>query len=276
MRHISREKINSSSDNLEKFLWVILEKRVQFFESYFPKTINLFFESYILSNRNVLWVILKNGVIFFDSCWKEGFNLYEFFFKCNSVSHVSKKFNSESHVQKRVHHFGVIVEKTLNSSIQIEKKFHLPSHKKVLILGVKKSSKRFKGQFFESFSEKGSISLSHIPKKKFNSVSRVQKKKVQFFESHWKKVQLFASHWKKGSFFLSHVNKKVQFFESFVKRVQFFQSYSIKCSILWITWEKTILWVVVSRKRFNSVSHIRKNPLGHMFYRKRFNSLDHI
>ena len=61
-------KFNSSSDNLEKFLWIILEKRVQFFESYLPKTINLFFESY-----------QKNGVIFFDSCWKERFNLYEFF-----------------------------------------------------------------------------------------------------------------------------------------------------------------------------------------------------
>ena len=34
-------------------------KKVQFFESYFPKTINLFFESYIVSKRNILWVKLK-------------------------------------------------------------------------------------------------------------------------------------------------------------------------------------------------------------------------
>ena len=52
-------------------LWVILKKkkkvqfsesiykRVQFIESYFPKTINLFFESYIVSKRNILWVKLK-------------------------------------------------------------------------------------------------------------------------------------------------------------------------------------------------------------------------
>ena len=67
-------------------------KKVQFFESYFPKTINLFFESYIVSKRNILWVKLK----------KRHFSLSHVEKKCsifwsNSVSHIekgSKRLNS--------------------------------------------------------------------------------------------------------------------------------------------------------------------------------------
>ena len=46
-----------------------------------------------------------------------------------------------------------IVEKRINFLIQIEKMFHLPSHTKVLIHGVKNIFKK-KVQFSESFFEK--------------------------------------------------------------------------------------------------------------------------
>ena len=168
------------------------------------------------------------------------------------MSHVSKGFNSASHVQNRVHDFGMIVEKTLNSLIPIEKKSSISRVTKVFNSWSLKNLQQgsilwvffwkkilwvllWRGlNFFESHSTmclKKKFnpwvkfnSLSHVEKETFNSWSHIPKKKVQFCEScskkvqfletYWKKVQLFASHWKEGSFFLSHVNKKVQFCES--------------------------------------------------------------
>ena len=188
---------------LELFFFLFLKKN-QFFESYFPKTINLFFESYIFCKKE----------IFFELNSKmESFSLTHVEKKCSiSMSHVflkrvqfcescdKKGFNSVSHVIKRVQ-FCESCRKEGQSFLSNSwkkglilgfklKKFHLSSHKKI-ILGVKKIFKKFN-------------SLSIFFLKKFNSLSpfvkRVQffgwcweKKGVQLFESHWKKVQLFGS-----------------------------------------------------------------------------------
>ena len=104
------------------------------------------------------------------------------------------------------------------------------------------------------FLQKKNSNASHNQKNGFDSLSRIQKKKVQFFESHSKKngfdslshtqkkrfnslrhtqkeVQFFESNSKRGSILLSHIQKS-QFFESYSKKVQFFESNSKKGSII--------------------------------------------
>ena len=99
-----KKRFNSVRHIREKrcsILCVIFEKRdVQFCASYsrkemfnsvrhillkkmchiFQKTINLFFESYIVSKRNILWVKLKKET-FFESCWKGSISKNHVFLK---------------------------------------------------------------------------------------------------------------------------------------------------------------------------------------------------
>ena len=131
----------------------------------------------ILRVIKFLWLVLKRIV---QSLWviffKKGFN---------SVSHVYKGSNlffwKKSHVVKGVGPFlSEFVEKKAKVfDSNWKKKFHLPSHKKaILILGVKKNL------------QKGSILwVIFLGKKptflwrKFNSLSQIFENPVQSFES---------------------------------------------------------------------------------------------
>ena len=193
-----------------------------------------------------------------DSCWKEGFNLYESCF--------SKRFNSLNHFVKRVQFFESPSEECsilwlkflkirFNCLNHIQKEFNSVSRvqKECSILWIRK--------VFNWVSKMGSILC--VMKKK---------KKVQFF---WvtKRVQFFESNWKKFNP-LSHIPDKVQVFESFWEKksgsilwvvFRMFNSFSRvqkKCSILWIIWEKTILWVILI---------IQKSSILWVVFKKRFN-----
>ena len=329
-------------------LWVIFEKKVQFFDlcqnlrekdqslrhiqekrfnslRHIPKT-----------KSSILWVNIQKKVQFFESsCKKERFNFYDSSWKegFNSVSHMEKWFSSVSHVfsskssilrdicEKKVQFFefceAYFIRKTL--WVVIQKSFCESCSKKGSILChfVKRV------QFFESPSEECSIlwvkflkirfnSLSHIPKKEFNSVSRVRVKRM--FNSLDQKSVLQLSqfltffndgfnslrHEQKGKFFgkniqffwvplkkgfnslsqieknnpLSHIPDKVQVFESFwaIKRVVQFFESYSECSIL------SVVFLKKKKKVFDSVNHMRKKSslLGHINQSKKFNPLSRI
>ena len=140
--------------------------------------------------------------------------------------------------------------------------------------------------------KKGSI-LEVTFKKKFNSLSHIQKKssilgvtfqKVQLFESHSKKIQFFESYTKHVQFFwvttekefnsLSHIRKRVQIYESYKKRFSL-NLFSTQGSILWVMFLKkkvlesnfkqgSILWdikkfhnLIVFFQKINHLSHIQ-------------------
>ena len=136
-----------------------------------------------------LWLVLKRSV---QSLWviffKKGSILWVMFTKVQIWIFLEKK---KCHVVKGVGPFlSEFVEKKKKkhkSLIQIEKKFHLPSHKKV----------------FNSWSQKnlqkGSILWVIFLGKK----STFFVKKVQFFESNF---------WKSGSILWVKFNQRAQFF----------------------------------------------------------------
>ena len=113
--------------------------------------------------------------------------------------------------------------------------------------------------------KKGSISMNHVFWKgsilwvmlKKGSTLRVMSKKGQSFLSDivekasipWSKFKKFHLPIHKSFKSWSQITfKKVQFFVSWKKKkVQFFRVQ--KCSILWLMWEKTILWVISINKK---------------------------
>ena len=212
-------------------LWVILlEHWGSIFWVIFQKSGSIFF--WVSQKKIILWVMLKRRVQYCESCWKQGFTsvsekkgsiLWVFFVskKINSVRHVSKGLNSLSHFWRWG--FFFFCEKI---------QFLTPTKKGSIlwVIWLKKSSilwvqckKRFNSfsqiqrcsTLWVIFREK-KYSLCRIDQKRvqfesckkvihmkerFNSLSILKKKKVQFFESYWKtrKVQFFASYWKKTS-----------------------------------------------------------------------------
>ena len=138
----------------------------------------------------------------------------------NSSSHTEKKYNSLSHFKK-------FNSSSLNSLRQKINSFsRCFSRRKSSILWVT-FNKRV--QFFESYSEKGSI------------LGVTFKKKGSILWVIWKNIQFFRSNWNKKRFnSLSHID----FFQSCWQKVQFFESYFFwkKSSILWFK-NVSVLWV---------------------------------
>ena len=96
---------------------------------------------------------------------------------------------------------------------------------------------------YESCFLKGFNSVSHV-EKRFNSENHVQKGSIIFEWYCWKFHLPIHKSFKSWS---QIIFKKVQFFVSWKKKVQFFRVQ--KCSILWLMWEKTILWVISINKK---------------------------
>ena len=150
-------------------LWVMLNRRVQFFESCWTEGFNSF--SHVEQKGSILWVMLKRRVQFCQSFWKEGFN---------SVSLIKKKGSIQ----------WIIFFEKFNSWSQNKKGFQCLESFLFFPTKIK---------FIESHSEKKKFnSLSHIQQKKFNSLeqylwvlikkgfnseSLIRKKRVQFWES---------------------------------------------------------------------------------------------
>ena len=119
----------------------------------------------------------------------------------------------------------------------------------------------------------------HRFRRKFNSLSHVQKKKkVQFCEplffSKKKSVQFFESWWTKG-FNLWVVFLKTGSILWVIKRAQFCESRK-QGSILWVTFEKkgSILWVAFQKGSilwvvFKRLSHIQKGSIMWIVFTKR-------
>ena len=148
-------------------------------------------------------------------------------------------------------------------------------------------------------------SLSRIQKKKeFNSLSHIQKKKVQFFEPFFLKVQFFESYsfWKRVNS-MSHIQKGVQLFDSFWKKFGLVlkkekssslsyvkivhmkeRCYSLrhireKKLFLWVVLEISILWVEFKKKSSMSKkkSHIqKKDQFCESYCKKKISSVSRI
>ena len=98
--------------------------------------------------------------------------------------------------------------------------------------------------------------MSHIQKKKFNSLSHTPKRGRFYSFSHAQKIQLFELHSKKVQFFESDKNKSSTLIEKrLIKEGQFNESFT-KSSILWVIVEK-------NKKGFNSLSHIQEKGSIH-------------
>ena len=211
----------------------------------------------------------------------KGFNSLSHFSRQDHVQKKKKGSISMSHVEKRVQFLWVMMKKAFNSVSCIRKKevqfcefnfkkFNSLSHffrkKKgsVLLVTLKKFNslsciqRRFNSlshffwkrvQFFDFFFlekrvtlKNGFDSLSHIQKKKFNSLSHSPKRGRFYSFSHAQNIQLFELH-----------SKKVQSFESLLKknkRVQFFESFFQTGSIISVSQNFC--------KRKNSISHVEK------------------
>ena len=108
-----------------------------------------------------------------------------------------------------------------------------------------------KALVFELCKKEGSI-LCVISRKGFNSLSHIEKRRVQFFESHRKE-------------------KSVQVFESYKKGSFLWKILLIKATILWVISEKSgsileghfffkkaQVFESCSKRRFNSLSHVKR------------------
>ena len=154
---------------------------------------------------------------------------------------LKKRFNSESHVQKG----SIIFEWYCWKKVSIPwSKLKKGSISRVTKKFLSWSQIIFKKvQFFESFCEEGSILCLLV-------------KSVQFFESNFENpVQFFESHSK----------KRVQFCESCSKRM--FNSVDQKSvqlslrkmgSILCVMKKKKVQFFWVTKKGFNSLSHMKR------------------
>ena len=265
-RFIKEAQLNESFTK-SSIIWVIVEKnkRVQFFES--------FFQTRSRSKKWVqfLWVMLKKGFNFYESCWKKRSILWVVFEKgVQFCEWNSEKINSWSHF-----FFWKIFFKRFKS-VSFEKKNSLSfffwwEKTKSLNHVIKKGSilRVILKKIFETYWKEVQFFVSYFWEK-LNSLSRFfffdKNSKIQFFESHSKKkktilwvmlkrFQFFESFfWKKSSVllvtlkkfnFLSYIQRRFNslshffFFEKssnfwFFFWVRFFESYSKKGSILWV------------------------------------------
>ena len=147
----------------------------------------------------------KKLVQFFESCWEAGFNFHELCEEKDSILWVMLK--------RRVQFFElyflflkklwITFKKGFNYLTNFPKKSTLS--KKLILKVILKKFYWKNVQFFESYFDEGSI-LSVILKKRFNSVSHIQKK-VQFCESNSKKFNS-ASRIQKKFNSVSHIFQK--------------------------------------------------------------------
>ena len=226
----------------------------------------------LFKKGSILWVMLKKVQIFEKKLWKNQF--LESFCEEGSILWImfffflkkKKRFNSLSHIQKSFRFFESYQKKSNLWVIFCQKKIH----------------------FFESLEEKSSILwvmlkkcaiLWVVFKKVFGSLSHIRKnqtfgsyllnKSSLLWVSWGKKSSLLWVNWRKRFNSLSYVAKRVQFFESYQKNSilciisqnfnPFFGSYQRKSSIL---------WVIFSKKKFNSLSHFWKNQFFESFGEK--------
>ena len=196
--------------------------------------------------------------------------------KFNSLRHFEKKhFNSlsqkerlelfESSLKKRFIQRGSI---RWVKSYFLKKKFNSESHsKKSSILWVISEKVESSESYWRIsilwvvFKKKFNVEkMSFSKKKKFNSVSSIEK--IQFCESY--------SYFKKIHF-KNHCEKRVQFLWVMLKKgFNFYES----------CWKKSVQFCeLYSKKRFNSVNEIQKkfNSLSHFFWKNliRFKSVSH-
>ncbi len=225
----------------------------------------------------------KKEVQFFVSYCKNGFN---------SLSHVKRKFNSLNRIflqnlglQKKAHMLWVILKK-----LQFCESFYFKNgsilwimfSKKGLLLWVMYKNglihwvnlffnidKRFNSSSLIEkkgvailrviLRKRGSILLSHILKT-VQLLESVWKRGWQFFESKfWKDQPNSSSHVENMGSILWVFFKKNQFFASYFKESSRESNFRRNCSILWVIFKSgSILWVLSVKKKFNSLSHVRK------------------
>ena len=197
-----------------RILWLIPNKKVQFFEPYLKKS-------------SILWVLKKFSSL---SQSKKGSILW--------VTFLSEKINSMSRIFKKVLFFeSDFWKKKLFASFFWEKKFISLSHN---------SLERI--QIFDYFSTKN-CNFWVTFKKGFDSLSQVQKKGSSLWAifsrmfnspSHFKqRVQFFASYSKKGSILCVIFKEKVQLYASFEEfnTLSHIEKWFLKRgSILWVIW----------------------------------------
>ena len=216
----------------------------------------------------------------------------------NSLSHMEKRYNSLSHTEKKFgswrSNFFQKKRKRLKSSSHVKKVQFFESYEKVQKCWILRVNHIFqRGSILRVTpaprKEKGFDSLSHIFQKRFNSVTHISKKDIQFFESYWQKFKSVA-YWKKS----------IQFCESYWKR------FIKRGSTLWVIFEKgfyslrntlkgSIHWFIfcVFEKKNSSSLWVQKGKiysLSHIFFlshtkngsilwiilKKKFNSVSHI
>ena len=268
-----------------------VEKKVQFFESYFWKKDSIL---WFKKNVSILWVI----------CWKEGFNSLRHIqeIRLNSLRHIQElsfnslrqiqevrfnslrhtqevSFNSLRHIQKvRFNSLRHIQEVRFNSLRHIQEvRFNSLRH----IQEVRFNSLRQDVFFF--FFKNWINSLGHTVKnqfletKKFNSLSHIEKevhkKEVQLYKSCFKKKSiLWVIFWKRVPFFESYFlkKKKGSILESYWKNIQSLSQIG-KGSCLRVSCfskknqflesrskKKSSILGVTFKKKFNSWSHVQK------------------
>ena len=173
-------------------------------------------------------------------------------------------FISSSHMLKRVQFFESNWKEWFHSVS------HSFSKKKGLIL----ESYFWKVKCLESFLRKKTLWITlkkfhffESVEKVFNLLSRIQQKRVQFFESYQKKEFNSFSYSKKSSILWVKFKKKRFNSVSHIQK---------KSSILWVKFKKLILWVILWKK-FISWSQIWKwVQFFSSYLNKRSNSLCHI
>ena len=238
--------------------WVIQEKKVQFFESFFWKSsIFLSFqkESHIQKMGSILWVVFKQKwVRFFESYSKK--RKVPRSKKNTSLSYIQRRFNSLSQLKKNNSNWEEVHKRGSNSMSRLQR---VQSFESLL--------KKKKVQFFESFFLTGSIisvsqiffrknstlwviffsdfiSLSHTKQtflwvKRFGLILWVNFSKKKFFViiqersiksgSHQNKSNSLNQVWKtkssslwvKSNSLSSFSKKELQFFKSLKKQVTF-------------------------------------------------------
>ena len=288
-----------------QFIWVI-SKKVQFFESYI-KRFNY------LSHFEKKWVLEVIRKKFNSMIHNQKKAIFWVIFKEQYLWVLLKKgFNSESLITRKTSSIlRVIVRKGWNSSSNVQKKrFIFLSHiwKKKTVLSVifwkifesypkkdqflESCSKKKKGwilwvMFFwkkkhalsRIFGKKKFNSLSQIQKSGFNSLSNVEKKGSISMSYVKRKIQFCESCWKEGFNSLNYIfcfwknsgsrSKRVQLFDSFSKKVNSLSQ--IKNLILWVILKK-FYW-----KMFNSSNHIlTRVQFFQSYWKKRFNSVSQI
>ena len=192
-----------------------------------------------------------------------------------------KRFNSLSHIpEKEVQFFKSCKKRSIfekNGFFWGEKK--AGSILRVIWKKVQffESNRRKKGSFFESDFWKGFNSLSHIQKglnfwiilqKGFNSLSHIVTfKKNQFFSHIQKKIQFFDSS-KKG-WILWVMSRRL-----YSLTHTFFKKGSILGVVFFFLKMGSILWVIyfVSKKKFNSLSHIEKGTILWLIFQRKGNN----